>query len=313
MAHIGRRNQLGIGLETTPGTAANPTHFIPFLECSLQERHTPIPDSQARGRRDLEGYDSVEGKKWGDGKIEVILDSTTAPYWLALALGEITSEEEGEETFKHTIAASQNGDPLTATIYLNRIINQARFTNVVVDSLELNFADDVAKISVDVLSKFPTIQTPPTTLPEEQSLNYYTFQNATVQFGTTEVKVRELTLKIENEAEPIYALGSNDVDRIVWKGLRVSGSFKLLWEDATQLTAFRNLTKQSITISFEGADDSSIAISIPSVRVDEWEAEADIDDLVHENIDFVAEYDAASDSTISIEVINKVEQYLPSS
>ncbi len=299
MSHVGRRNQIGITID--PDGLIE--HQIPFLDCTLQERHTPIGDIQAKGRRDSEGGESVEGKKWGDGKIDVVLDPITAPYWFAMALGTITSTVPKT----HVITQETLNAPLTAVIKRERNVGDAiKFTNSAVDSLELSFADDVAKLSVNLMSKFPTADT--FSPSEETTLQYYTFKQATVETGAGEIKVRELTLRIENNAEMIYAPGSNDVDRILWKSFKVSGSFKLLFESETQKDAFKDLDKQSLTITFTGADPvSTITILIPQFRVDNWTEEASIDDLAHEGIDFVAEY--KTDKTMNVTIVNSVDEY----
>lgn len=307
MSFIGRRKTLGIALENVYGVAEVPSVYIPFLSCDLQERHTPIADSSAKGVRDLEGSNSIEGKKWGEGNISVILDPETAPYWLALALGSITSEASGDD-YKHTIARAED-QALSATIWTGRVVDEIDFNGAVVDSLELNFADDVAKITAKVLSKYPTTQD--RTPSVEKDLFYYTFKDVVVDFGeVSDIKVRELTLNIENNAEMLYALGDNNVDEIIWKGFRVSGSFTLKFEDTVQKTAFDNLSKQDMTLTFSGPTSEKITITIPRVRIDEWKLDGSNDDLVQENISFVAEYDDDTSETISIEVINSTEEYL---
>lgn len=316
--HIGRRNILGIVLEETPGTEKDSQHYIPFLECSLVERHTPIADAQAKAVRDEEGSYSVEGKKWGEGGIKVVLDPTTAPYWLALALGTIDSAPDGEK-YKHTITQKTDNVPQTATIRRGRVVDTIKFLNSAVDSLELNFADDVATLNAKLFSKYPVEDDEsPSALPE---LKYFTFRNALVKLGSAEspespagmdeYKVREFTLKIENNAELIYAPNDNDVDRIAWKGLRVSGSFSLLFESEVQKLAFKDLVKQSMFVSFEDADGNTIEINIPRFRVDNWNPETPLDDLAQEGIDFIAEYDPVEEETIRAEVVNEVEEYLP--
>lgn len=301
MAHIGRRNQLGISFD------GSVKHFIPFLSCDLQERHTPIADTQARGRRDAEGYDSVEGKKWADGRIEVVLDPDTCPYWFGLALGEIKTQP----TKTHNITQAESNDPLTASIEMDDIVSGGvLFEEAVVDTLELNFADDVAKVSVDVIAKYPTGTT---FTPTEQSLKYMTFRNAKVKLDTSEVKISELTLRIENEAEPIFSLGDNVIDRVVAKNFRVSGSFQLLFETEEQKDAFENLEKQKLTIELEENTNSKITIEIPRIRVDNWTKDSSIDDIVNENIDFVAEYDTSTQKTMSVVVKNSVSEYITES
>lgn len=301
-------------METTPGTAVAPTHYIPFLECTLQEKMEIIPDNQAKGRRIGEGSDSVEGKKSGEGKIEVVLDPMTAPYWFAMALGSIESEAE-ELNYVHTCEMSENNTPLTATIWRDRIIDQVQFPYAVVDALELNFADDVAKLSMDIKSKFPTDEESPGgdgVVAKEQSLNYYTFRNAAVAVGGTTIKVKEFTLKIENDAEVVYAPGSNDVDRIIAKTPKITGSFNLIFENETQKDAFLNLTKNSMTITFTGDDGDKIEIKIPQFRIEKWNQGGGIDDISEETIDFVVEDVNSSpiDAPITAVITNSVEEYL---
>ncbi|XOB41799.1 MAG: phage tail tube protein [Candidatus Nealsonbacteria bacterium] len=308
--HIGRRNQLNITLDPVVRIDT-----IPYLSCTLQERHTPIADTQAKARRDAEGSKSVEGKKWGDGRVEVVLDPTTAPYWLALALGRINSSTPKD----HLITQSPENEPLIATISRERNMGEIiEFLNSVVDTFELNFADDVAKLGMDIMSKYPTSPESPESpgdVGEGEDLTYYTFRNATVKVGDLEspeamilIQVRELTLRIENGAEIIF-LPRGEI-RIVWKAIRVSGHFKLLFEDEVQLGAFADISaKQGLLITFEGEDSDKIEIAIPTFRVDNWSEEAGIDDLVEEGIDFVAEYDVDAEKTISAEVVNGVDRY----
>jgi len=306
--HIGRKNILGIGLQRDD-TPVAPTHYIPFLECNLIERHTPIPDIQAKGTRELEGGQSVEGKKWGEGNIEVVLDPVTAPYWFALALGEIESSPFGE-LYQHDISRASN-TPLKATIWRDRYVDKIQFSSAVVDNLELAFADDVAKLTVDIFSKFPTSQD---RTPEMTELSYYTFRNATVEIDeSTPIKVREMILKIENNAELIFAPGNNNVDRIAWKGFRVSGKFTLLFEDTVQKTAFHELSKQSLKIKFEGEAGDEITIQIPQFRVDNWGLDNPNDDLVNENIEFVAELAKDAEESISVRIVNDVPDYISES
>jgi hypothetical protein len=314
---IGRRSQIGIALEGTPGVAATPTHYIPFLECSLLERHTPISDSQAKGVRDVEGSDSVEGKKWGEGNIKVILDPTTAPYWLALALGEISAGNFVGGKYIYTITQKIDNEPLTATIWRGRVVDELEFVNSVVNSLELNFADDVVSLEANILSKYPTAKDEsPSDLPE---LKYFTFRNALLSIGTAEslespsegttYKVKEFTLTIENDAELIYAPNNNDVDRIASKGFKVTGKFKILFENEIQKDAFRDVAKQAMILRLEDADGNRIEFDIPLFRIDNWDLDTSIDDLAEEGIEFVAEYSEVDDKTISAEVINEVDEY----
>lgn len=310
MVSIGRKGALGVGIEGTPGTTTKIDFFCPFLDCSLMEMHTSIADKSAKGVREEEGENPVEGKKSGGGSIEVILDPDTAPIWFALAMGDLTSAINGSLT-DHTIVRNNSNQPLSATIYRSRDVDEVKFPYSVVNSLELTFADDVAKLKADILSKFPIKEGD---APAYEDLELYTFKNAYIELtngGTTsELKLRDFSLKIDNNAELIYAPNSNDVDRIVSKNFNVGGSFTVLFEDETQKDAFADLESQALKVVFvgnAGGNTGKITIQIPKFRVDKWNADTPIDDLSQETIDFVAEYNASG--SISMVVKNEVAGY----
>lgn len=304
-----RKNELGIAIEEVAGTPVAPTHYIPFLDCTLNNKIEIISDEQAKGTRFGEGSDSIIGKKSGEGKIEVVLDPTTAPYWFALAMGSIVSEAKGQQ-FAHTCSLSDSNEPLTATIWRNIGIDTVQFSNSVISSFEMSFADNVAKLSMDIISKSGTTQSRTSSLTTD--LELFTFKNATVTIGTTEIKVEDFKLKVDNDPESLYAPGDNDVDRIAVKTPKITGSFKLVLESDDQYDAYNGLEKQALSIEFEGATDT-IEIKLPQIRIDGWSEDGGNDDLAREAIDFVVEESDESGEEIPMTVVitNSVEEYAP--
>lgn len=311
MSNIGRRGALGIGIEAeAAGTTTTIKHFLPYLSCDLIERHTPIADNSAKGVRDEQGANPVEGKKWGEGSVEVVLDPTTAPYWFGLVMGGISSTLSGT-LYIHTITRKADNAPLTATIYRDRVVDEVKFPYSTVENLELNFADDVAKITANIMSRYPIAEGD---TPAYVDLELYTFKNAYVELTngvtTSELKVRELTLNIGNNSEMVYAPNSNDVDRVVNKNFNVNGSIVIDFENETQKSAFTNLTKQAVSIVFvgnAGGETGKITIDIPQFRVDNYTPDTPNDDIQKETIDFVGEYDGTK--SIEIEVKNETASY----
>lgn len=312
---IGREKELGIGIEALAGTSVAPQVYVPFLECSLQEMHEPIADNSAKGVRDAQGNDSVEGKKWGEGNVKIVLDAKIAPYLFALALGEVDTTANATY-YTHTFTRKEDNPPLTATFWKGREVDSANFPYGVVNSLELEFSDDVASLNAEIISRYPVTQTRTSTY---SALKYYTFRNAVVKVGASvgavaEIKVKEFTLNINNNAEALHRPGDNDADIIPFKQFEVTGSFTVIFDNDDWLDAFKDLTKQALVIELTGGKigstnvDEKITITIPKFRVQKREEGADLDDLVEETIDFVAEYDD-TDGTIKIEVKNDVDGY----
>ena len=300
---IGRRGNLGIGTESTVGTTTTIKAWVPFLSVDLSERHTPIGDMSARGIRDEQGPEFVEGKKWGEGSVEVVLDAEVAPYFLLLAMGTYASSTSG--IYIHTFSRKTANDPLTATIYRDRDVDVLLFPNSVVNTLEVSFADDVAKLTANILSKFPVEED--TETPSYADLDLFTWRNAEVEVNnagsTSALKVREFNLQINNNVEPIFAPNDNNVDSLAMKQFGVSGSMVVDFENATQRDFFHDLTDVKLTVSLLESTHK-ITFTMPKVFIDNDEISTPIDDISQENINFVATHDGTE--SLSIEVRNDV-------
>lgn len=290
MSTIGRRGNTGVGIEGTPGTTTTMQAFLPTLSVDLVERHTPIGDLSAKGIRDEQGANSVQGKKWGEGSVEVVLDAQEAPRWIHLVMGSYSSSSTN--IYIHTFSRKANNQPLSATIYRDRDTDAILFPYSVVNNLEITFADDIAKMTADILSMSPIVED--TESPSYSDLELFTWRNAELEVNdagsTTELKIREFTLNINNNAEAIYAPNSNDVDRIVSKDFTVGGSFVIDFESTTQRSAFTALTKQRLVITLtEGTH--KLTFTMPQVRIDQNDIITPLDDISQETITFVAEFD----------------------
>jgi len=322
MATIGRRGWLNIALETTPGVPVVPSNiYIPFLECSLRERMTPIPELSARGIRDEQGENSLIGKKWGEGRIRVNLDPTLAPVLLGLAMGDFgTPQSEGSGVYTHTFARKSDNTPKTASVIFDRVVDRLLFSYLVVNTAEVSFSDGLAELSADCLSRFPIVSTSGTLTTTSGTL--FSFRDATIKMGAnlteaegaTQMKVKDFRLTINNNAEQVYVIGNNDVDSILVKNFGVAGHFSLLFENTTQRDIFRNLTKKAMIVTLTGAGigggmNEFIKFRIAKLRFEDYSPEIPIDDLATEGIDFIAEYSSSDEMTMDIKVRNRRSSY----
>ena len=318
---IGRRGWLGIAIEDSPGSPKPPADYLPFAECSLGGKISPVAETLARGVRDEQGPNSQIGKKWGEGTIRTVLDPTLAPYLLILALGSVSSNSLGDGVYEHTITRKADNTPLTASVVFDRVVDRQLFHYLVVSSLELSFADEMVELSADCLSRFPITTASGSLTTTSGTL--FTFKHASLKFGDTlseaengtELKVREFSLTIENNSETIFTVGTaGDVDEIVHKNFGVSGSFSLLFEDTTQRDIFRNLSKKALILTLTGngigGDYSEmVKIKLPRVRYDTYSPDLALDDIASEGIDFVAEYDLNEAKTIEAVIRNRNASY----
>ena len=71
---IGRQGFLGLGVESTPGTAVAATTTIPWVSNTLQGKEKPLMDIASRASR-VQDANSVTGQQWGEGEVTVNVDT----------------------------------------------------------------------------------------------------------------------------------------------------------------------------------------------------------------------------------------------
>jgi len=322
MPFIGRRGWINITLEDTPGEPKPPSDiYLPFLECTLVEKMTPIADLSARGVRDEQGESSQIGKMWGEGRIRVNLDPVYAPVLLGLALGNFNVSPVGGGVYLHTFTRRNSNVPKTASVIFDRVVDRLLFTNLVVNTLELSFSDGLVEVTAECLSKYPTLTTSGN-LAVPSNMTLFTFADATVQMGedledaeeSDPVQVREFSLTINNNAETLFFIGSNEVNSIVVKNFGVAGRISMLFEDTTNKNIFVNLRKVAMIVTLRGRDLGPdmyefVKFKLPKVRFESWAPDLSIDDIAKEGIDFIAEFSREAGKTIEIQVRNERSAY----
>jgi len=290
---IGRTGYLGVGIETTPGQAVSPAIYLQYTDISMRGHHEPIEITSSKASR-LMDKDSVVGKKWSEGDVAIDADVISAGYFCKMALGNELYEAGTPSTHTFYVAASGN-TPRTATFVYGRDTDVEQYTNVAMNELKLEVSDALVKLTGSFQGQYPTdgvTQTVTTT-----SGTHISFKDMSVQFGndlTTALQsaatpVSDFKLSIANNLETIYRSGSNTVSTIQTKGLRVTGSYKIFFENLTDRNAYYNLTKRAMYVTMSGNNNESMKIRIPRFRLSEGEIATGLDDYFVVNCSFVAE------------------------
>lgn len=301
---IGRKSFIGLGKETTPGVPVAPTVYTPWTEQTLMEKHTPIADIAAKGTRDPQ-RGSVQGKQWGEGSVMVNLDATNVGYFFLMLFGSVSSATAAGSVKDHTFTKNDSNTPQTYSIVLDRGVDQNLFVYATAKSAELKFTDDLATLKTEFITQDPVTSTSGTLSTASGII--YAWKDATVRFGTTisgalsaaATQVSELTLTIDNNSAPSWRSGVQQPASIDHGPFLMKGTFKLFFEDRTQLNNYVNLVKQSMVIQFTGRGIGSslnelINIYLPLVRVDDIVVETPVDGFMMVTAQFTAEYDGTA-------------------
>lgn len=323
----GRRAWVGIALEANVGDPIAPASYLPFLECGLKERHTPIPELAARGIRDEQGENSARGKKWGEGPLKINVDPTLAGYLLGLVMGNFgTPSQEGSSgVWNHTLIRKTNNEPKTASITFDRVTDRQLFHYVVVDSLDFSVEDGMAEITANCLSRMPVATSSGSLTTVSGTL--FTFKDVDVRIaadlasavGATPLKVKSFSLTISNTAEMIYFFddgdgNEGDVDEIIVKNFGINGEISLNFENTTQREIFRNLSKRAMIVTLTGKGigaglNEYIKFRIAKMRFEDYNVDVPIDDVITEGISFVGEYSSNDAKTLDIQLRNRKSSY----
>ena len=317
----GRQVEVGLGIEATPGTAVAETIFLQHTAFSMQGIVEKELFVSARGIRN-QSSNSMIKRKYSGGSISVIPNVVNAPYMFALALGSLSSAVAGGETviYEHTITVQNtNASMLTATITVAEgAIQTAQYTNVVVNTLNLEVSDGYATMTAELLGQFPTTDTQTESYTQETEFAYH---NYVAKFGTSvsnansgsATPLKGFTLNINNnvQLDEAFLSGSNEVTAsgFVAGPLEITGSYSLHFEDATELAKYKANTKNAMVIAFTGAsigvsDTEEINIALGKLILTDAPIEYNLDGLLILNQAFTVEHDA-TDVEITVVVTNE--------
>lgn len=290
---IGRLGYVGLGIESTPGTAVSASVFLPFTETSIYGHHEPIEEIASKTSRFMD-RDSVVGKKWSEGDVKINLDVVNSGYLWKMALGQEISS--GSSPTTHTFYTTTSGNtPTTATIYYGRDTDNERYTFCALDELTMEVSDGLAELTASIMGDFPSNTTAQTVTTTSGSV--VSFKDLSVKFGAdlttaaaaSATPINEISLTIANNVEVIHRSGSATISTIRTKGLRVSGSYTVYFDAITDRDAYYNLNKRAMEMTFTGNANEDIRIRIPRFRLSEGEIETGLDDFFVINTEYVAE------------------------
>lgn len=299
----GRQGYLGLGIETTPGTAVPATTHIPWMTNTIKAKHTPIEDIAARGSRVMD-FSSTSGKKWSEGDVEVNVDSLQIGYLLKLATGTEATSTPTSGVTDHLFYTTVSGNmPLTATLYNYQGVDVQQFPSMAVDKLEFDVKDALMTAKASFKGFFPTSGSDTNATVSGTLLSYASYS---MQFGSSLVNaaaasttaVTDLQVIINNNADTIFESGQGPTTRVFWKQLQVTGSYTRYFESQTDRDNYYNLNKQSVIVTASGIGlpgnlYEKLVISLAKCAYTDQEITTGIEDFFAIKTTFTAEMDAS--------------------
>lgn len=286
---IGRQGYAGLAIESVAGTPESaPSVFLPMTEFGLLSKNEKIVDLSSRASR-FKDHDAISGKKWSEGDLGMYLDVINSGYLFKLALGnEVkTAVQANPAVHNHQFFPTASGNTaVTSTIwgYGNEGNQVARYSRVAVDSLEIEIPNEgLATMKASLMGEDGTFVSAPTLTTTSGTL--FTWAVTNVRFGATltealaatPTKVTNIKVNINNNLQMIYRSGSATVSEIALGENEILGDYTVLMEGITEMTAYKNATKQAVVITLTGGSMGGVSeqlqILIPRVIAEDVEIE----------------------------------------
>jgi hypothetical protein len=165
-AGLGGGGKVGIAFETTMGTYAAPTIFVPILDESLRYMEERYYSEQIR--QQTIASDVKQGYYHVEGTVNLEVDPTNFPYWMYASRHTIAKTGAGPYEYKFTpssagaastAAGATTPKTLSITIVRNNVV--FGYTGCVVGSYEFSIEDAVLRCSMDILGLAEATQSAP--------------------------------------------------------------------------------------------------------------------------------------------------------
>ena len=320
---IGRQIDIGIGKETTRGTAVAPAFWTPKIDATVEDKIELATDETSVGIIE-DSIGAEVAKRWAEGEIVGNVRDRSFGLILLSALGRVTSLARTPLTpvaFDHTFEVAQSATHQSLTIGMRNPVQQLRFALAVIDSLEIRF--ELAKFvefTASFLSRIGTVASDVVSyITENQFLAHQidirTAPNLAGLGTATPIKVKNVTLEIAKNPEASDVLGNIEPDNYFNKQMEITGSFDLLYEDVTYKQLF--LDGQSIAMRIDVTNPQVIETGVnPRMRIDlakvkfpEWTREGGLNDIVSQTVNFKAYYSLADAQSIRVILTNTQVNY----
>lgn len=320
---IGRTGAIGIGIESTQGTAVAADYWIPVQSYSYDDKIEKIKNDSAMGR--IEEFNAADTVKlWGEGDYEgkIFLDSVGAELVALFGQSPVSTQRGVSGVYDHVYSLLNSNDHKSLTVCYEDDIQEVAFPFAMINSWSLEVAvDDYVKRSLSLTGKksASATHTPAFTNEVEFIPSQVSFKMASAQSGlaaASAINVTAFNMEVNKNAEPLFVLGSNEPNDIINKQFGVTGSVELYFEDETYRDYVFDGTHRAIRINMTdtttdlgSSHNPQLYFDLNEVVFEEFERSWDANDPLTQTLNFEALFNLADSSMISARLTNTEVSY----
>jgi hypothetical protein len=323
-AFHGSRAELGIGKETTRGTAAAPSYGIRRDDLTLDDKIEQVIDASTRGIIE-DAIDASKSAEIAEGEATFIIRDKSFGLWLLSIFGAVSSAVKSGETvvYEHTYTVQQGNQHQSLTLHLKTPVGGKDFALAMIESAELNVELErhaYARVAVKAKKGAAATRTISYDTAENIFLpthgTFKTAANLAGLPGAAAINIKKFTLSIAKNLEVDRVLGNLAPNDILNKGFVVSGTVELLYSDDTFITELLGDTAKAMRITLTNTDKTIGSASNPKLNIDfarvkfsEVARSLDKGDLSRITVNYKAFYSEADSKMVEAILTNLVSSY----
>jgi len=321
MEHVGRQEELGIGIESVRNTPISaPQKCIKNVSSSVISRTERATDDNTRGvLEDSEGARVT--RKWFDGDVEGIAHVDALGYLFANIYGQVTTGPVGTGAYEHEFEVDQTIEhPSLSVFRKDDGATQKVYSGGVINTLEISATtDDYVRFTANIICSQEASNSSTFTYDTEYD---FIGKDITIKLADTEVglstapviSAKEMSVSYDLGAISDFRFGSYNPSNYNAK-LAIEVEFTKNFVDTTYEDLFKSGAYKYMEISIIG--DATIGVNqkptitllMNKTQIINWERDGGADDLVEETVTIKAFYNQTDTQQSMLTLINLTPSY----
>jgi hypothetical protein len=312
---IGRQIEVGIGKETTRGTAlANPSRWLRNTKADFMARAEIVNDDTTQGSLS-DSVGSRVTKKWFDGDLSGIVHADTLGFYLINIYGTVSRTTLSGSVGRSTFTLAENITHPTLSVFVKDGAHQKVHNSGVVNTLEITAStDDYVRYTANIIAKDEASNASSPSYSTEydfigKDITIKTASSEAGLAGASAIKIKNVSIKYDTGAISDFNFGSQNPD-IYNAKMSIEGTFEKNMVDTTYKDLFQANTAVYMQIMIEGeavlagSNKPSYKLVMNKVQVTDWNRQGDADGLVTETVTFKAFLNQADAKQSTAELVN---------
>ena len=324
MKYFGRDLKVGIGKETTRGTAVSPSFWLPVIDFDFEDKKEEVIKEETLGVIE-EAVGSIVVSRWAEGSLKTYLKDRSIGLILLALLGQVSTEtdtpEAGVNTHTFTVKQDHQHPSLTICRKIGDL-EQIAFPLAMIKDFELSGeVNKILEASVSFISKKSESMS---LTPSFESENEFLAKHVKIKFADNlsgldsadAIEAKNFSLKIDKDLEKDDVLGQDTPKDILNKVFKIDVEVGMLLQNLDYANWAKGTNYKAMRIEIENDDvvigsssHPKLVIDLARVRPVEYSRDFSLGDFIKETLSLKGYYSISDAKSIEVKLINTESSY----